>query len=134
MQISCSKRDGGLRASAIASMSFRSRENLAAALRDARTRLARPPRIPPAPAGSILGYSRFVPPGRGRGLSGGEGKLPMDSLHKAWQASKLVSSWAVVVDARQSSHRFYIDYEFRPFASQPDRLFLLMKKIDLMFG
>jgi hypothetical protein len=28
---------------------------------------------------------------------------------------------------------FYIENEFTPFATQPSRLFLLMKKIDLMF-
>jgi hypothetical protein len=42
-------------------------------------------------------------------------------------------NWAVVVDARESSSRFFIDFEFTSFVSQPDRLFLLMGKIDLMF-
>ena len=59
--------------------------------------------------------------------------LLMDALHKAWHASKLLSSWAVVVDAKQGSRDFYIKNEFTPFATQPDRLFMLMKKIDLMF-
>jgi hypothetical protein len=59
--------------------------------------------------------------------------LLMDALHKAWQASKLVSSWAVVVDAKEGARDFYIRNEFVPFAIQPDRLFLLMKKIDLLF-
>jgi len=67
---------------------------------------------------------------RGKGV--GE-MLLMDALHKAWQASKLVSCWAVVVDAKEGARGFYIQYEFTPFATQPDRLFLLMKKIDLMF-
>ena len=67
---------------------------------------------------------------RGKGI--GE-VLLMDALHKAWQASKLVSSWAVVVDAKEGSRDFYLKYEFTPFATQPERLFLLMKKIDLMF-
>lgn len=60
--------------------------------------------------------------------------LLMDALHKAWLASKLVSSWAVVVDAKEGARDFYLKYEFTPFATQPDRLFLLMKKIDLIFG
>ena len=60
--------------------------------------------------------------------------LLMDALHKAWQASKLVSSWAVVVDAKEGAREFYIKYEFAPFVTQPNRLFLPMKKIDLMFG
>jgi predicted GNAT family N-acyltransferase len=67
---------------------------------------------------------------RGKGI--GE-MLLMDALHKAWQASKLVSCWAVVVDAKEGARDFYIKNEFIPFATQPDRLFLLMKKIDLIF-
>jgi predicted GNAT family N-acyltransferase len=57
-----------------------------------------------------------------------------DALYKAWQASQLVSSWAVVVDAKEGAREFYIKYEFTPLATQPNRLFLPMKKIDLMFG
>jgi predicted GNAT family N-acyltransferase len=60
--------------------------------------------------------------------------LLTDALYKAWQASKLVSSWAVVVDAKVGAREFYVKYEFTPFATQPTRLFLPMKKIDLMFG
>ena len=60
--------------------------------------------------------------------------LLSDALHKAWQASKFVSSWAVVVDAKEGASDFYIKYEFTPFATQPKRLFLLMKKVDLMFA
>ncbi len=67
---------------------------------------------------------------RGKGV--GE-MLLMDALHKAWQASKLVSCWAVVVDAKEGARDFYIRNEFAPFATQPDRLFLLMKKIDSLF-
>jgi len=37
------------------------------------------------------------------------------------------------VDAKEGARDFYIENEFIPFATQPDRLFLLMKKIDLMF-
>jgi predicted GNAT family N-acyltransferase len=57
-----------------------------------------------------------------------------DALYKAWQASQLVSSWAVVVDGKEGTREFYIKYEFTPFATQPNRLFLPMRKIDLMFG
>jgi predicted N-acetyltransferase YhbS len=67
---------------------------------------------------------------RGKGI--GE-MLLVDALHKAWQASKLVSCRAVVVDAKVGARDFYLKSEFIPFATQPDRLFLLMKKIDLMF-
>jgi GNAT superfamily N-acetyltransferase len=59
--------------------------------------------------------------------------LLMDALCKAWQASKLVSCWAVVVDAKEGAREFYRKNEFIPFATQPDRFFLLMKKIDLVF-
>lgn len=67
---------------------------------------------------------------RGQGI--GE-MLLADALYKAWQASKLVSSWAVVVDAKEGARGFYMKYEFAPFPSNPNRLFLLMKKIDLMY-
>lgn len=67
---------------------------------------------------------------RGKGI--GE-MLLMDALHSALMASKLVACWAVVVDAKEGARDFYIKNEFTPFATQPDRLFLLMKKIDLMF-
>lgn len=67
---------------------------------------------------------------RGKGV--GE-MLLLDAFHKAWQASKLVSSWAVVVDAKAGARDFYLKNELIPFATQPDRLFLLMKKIDLIF-
>ena len=67
---------------------------------------------------------------RGKGI--GE-MLLADALHRAWLASKLVSSWAVVVDAKEGARDLYVENEFIPFATQPSRLFLLMKKIDLMF-
>jgi hypothetical protein len=38
------------------------------------------------------------------------------------------------VDGKEGTREFYIKYEFTPFATQPNRLFLPMKKIDLMFG
>jgi predicted GNAT family N-acyltransferase len=59
--------------------------------------------------------------------------LLMEALHNAWRASKIVSSRAVVVDAKEGARDFYLKYEFTPFATQPNRLFLLMKKIDQMF-
>lgn len=89
-------------------------------------------KLPKRPIGATL-IGRM-----GRDLSvrgGGVGEmLLMDALYKAWQASKLVSSWAVVVDAKEGAREFYIKNEFIPFVTQPARLFLLMKKIDLMFG
>lgn len=88
-------------------------------------------KLPKRPIGATLigrmGRDRSL---RGKGL--GE-MLLMDALHKAWQASKLVSCWAVVVDAKEGARDFYLKNEFTPFVSHPDRLFLLMKNIDLMF-
>jgi GNAT superfamily N-acetyltransferase len=88
-------------------------------------------KLPTRPIGATL-IGRM---GRDQSLRGkGIGEmLLMDALHKSWQASKLVSCWAVVVDAKEGARDFYLKNEFAPFASQPDRLFLLMKKIDLMF-
>jgi len=60
-------------------------------------------------------------------------RLLFDALYKAWQASKFVSSWAVIVDAKDGAREFYIRYGFTSFITQPNRLFLLMKNIDLMF-
>lgn len=59
--------------------------------------------------------------------------LLMDALHRAWLASKPVSSCAVVVDAKEVALDFYLENEFTAFATQPSRLILPMKKIDLMF-
>ena len=88
-------------------------------------------RLPKRPLGAtLLGRMAVCEDLRGQGF--GE-LLLMEALNGAWRASKIVSSWAVVVDAKAGARDFYIKYEFTPFATQPDRLFLLMKKIDLMF-
>ena len=88
-------------------------------------------RLPKRPIGAtLIGRMGRHLSLRGQGI--GE-MLLMDALHKAWLASKLVSCWAVVVDAKERARDFYIKNEFTPFATQPDRLFLLMKKIDLLF-
>jgi len=68
---------------------------------------------------------------QGKGLGA---VLLTDALYKTWQASKLVSSWAAVVDAKEGARSFYLKHEFIPFVTQPSRLFLLMKNIDLMFA
>jgi hypothetical protein len=88
-------------------------------------------KLPKRPIGATL-IGRMARDLSLRGKGVGE-MLLMDAFHKAWQASKLVSSWAVEVDAKQGARDFYIQNEFTPFATQPARLFLLMKKIDLMF-
>ena len=97
---------------------------------DLPARLAK--KLPQRPIGATL-IGRM---GMDMSLQGNRlGELMLtDALYKAWQASQLVSSWAVVVDAKEGAREFYIKYEFTPFATQPNRLFLPMKKIDLMFG
>jgi hypothetical protein len=88
-------------------------------------------KLPKRPIGATL-IGRL---GRNQSLRGSETgeQLLMDALHKAWQASKLVSCWAVVVDTKEGARDFYLKYDFTPFATQRDRLFLVMKNIDLMF-
>jgi GNAT superfamily N-acetyltransferase len=88
-------------------------------------------KLPTRPIGATL-IGRM---GRDQSLRGkGIGEmLLMDALHKAWQASKLVSCWAVVVDAKEGARDFYLKNEFTAFVTRPERLFLLMKKIELMF-
>jgi predicted GNAT family N-acyltransferase len=88
-------------------------------------------KLPTRPIGAtLIGRMGRALSQRGKGV--GE-MLLMDALHKAWQASKLVSSWAAVVDANEGARSFYVRNEFTPFATRPDRLFLPMKKIDLLF-
>jgi GNAT superfamily N-acetyltransferase len=68
---------------------------------------------------------------KGRGL--GE-LLLMDALHRAWQASREVASWAVVVDAKEGAREFYLKYDFVPLVTRPNRLFLAMKSIEKVFA
>ena len=88
-------------------------------------------KLPRRPIGATLigrmGRSLLL---RGQGI--GE-MLLADALHRAWLASRLVSSWAVVVDAKEGARDFYLRNEFTAFVTRPARLFLPMKKIDLMF-
>jgi len=89
-------------------------------------------KLPNRPIGATL-IGRM---GRDQSLRGtGIGEmLLMDAICKAWQASKLLSCCAVVVDSKEGARDLYLKNEFTPFATRPERLFLLMKKIDLMFG
>jgi len=88
-------------------------------------------KLPQRPIGATL-IGRMVVDKSLQGRQSGR-RLLSDALYRAWQASKYVSSWAVVVDAKEDARDFYIKYEFTPFTTQPNRLFLLMKTIDLMF-
>ena len=67
---------------------------------------------------------------RGKGLGT---DLLMDALYRALQATQVVASWAVVVDAKEGARDFYRKHDFIPMQSSPDRLFLPMNTVDLMF-
>jgi predicted GNAT family N-acyltransferase len=60
--------------------------------------------------------------------------LLIHALQRAWQASQQVASWAVVVDAKESAREFYLKYDFIPLPSQPNRLFIPMRTIDILLG
>lgn len=59
--------------------------------------------------------------------------LLLHALERAWQASRQVASWAVVVDAKAGARDFYLQHDFLPFPAQPNRLVLPMKTIENMF-
>lgn len=59
--------------------------------------------------------------------------LLLHALERALQASRQVASWAVVVDAKAGARDFYLQHDFLPLPTQPDRLFLPMKTIEKIF-
>lgn len=69
---------------------------------------------------------------RGRGLGRG---LLKDALLRAWQASELVGSRAVVTHAKdQAAKEFYERYDFDPSPVNEMHLYLLMKDIRHVFA
>lgn len=60
--------------------------------------------------------------------------LQMHALERAWIGSLQVASWAVVVDAKAGARDFYLKHDFVPLRLQPDRLILLMRTIEKLFG
>jgi len=61
--------------------------------------------------------------------------LLLDALKRARSAAKEVASWAVIVDAKDDAVRtFYERFEFRQVLDDPLRLYLPMKKIELIPG
>ena len=88
------------------------------------------PKYPVVPATLLGRFARDLNH-RGRGL--GE-YLLMDALHRSWQTSKQIASYAVVVDAKDDAAvAFYQAYEFQIFPDHASRLFLPMKKIERLF-
>lgn len=60
---------------------------------------------------------------QGKGL----GNLILASaLRRAWEGSRIIGSWAVVVDAKPNARDFYLKHDFEPFPDHPSRLFLTM--------
>jgi predicted GNAT family N-acyltransferase len=87
------------------------------------------PRYPLVPA-TLLGRLAVNLKYRGKGL--GE-RLLMDALKRSLEASRIVGSAAVIVDAKDSSGvRFYERYGFKLLPEQDLRLFIAMKTIAML--
>jgi predicted GNAT family N-acyltransferase len=48
------------------------------------------------------------------------------ALRMALEGSRVIGSWAVVVDAKEGARDFYLRRDFQPFSDHPERLFLTM--------
>jgi len=90
-------------------------------------RLPRYPHVPATLLGRLAVDRRY----RGQGL--GE-ILLMDALRRALAQSSQIAAVAVVVDASDdAAARFYRRFGFLSFPERPDRLFLPMKTVALLF-
>lgn len=73
---------------------------------------------------TLLGRMAVDQSMQGRNL----GKLLLISaLRTAWEGSRAIGSWAVVVDSKENARGFYIKHDFQPFPDHPSRLFLTME-------
>ena len=89
------------------------------------------PRYPLLPA-TLIGRLAVD---RGCQAEGLGGLLLMDALHRSWQASHTVASYAVRVDAKDDRARdFYLRYDFLPFPKEPLKLFFPMADLDRLFA
>jgi ribosomal protein S18 acetylase RimI-like enzyme len=89
------------------------------------------PKYPVVPA-TLLG--RLATDQNYRGMGLGE-HLLMDALHRSYNTSSQIASYAVVVDAKDGSAvAFYKKYDFAQFPDRPNRLFLPMSKIKTLFS
>lgn len=87
------------------------------------------PRYPLVPA-TLLGRLAISLKYRGKGL--GE-RLLIDALKRSLEASRVVGSAAVIVDAKDASGvRFYERYGFKRLPEQSLRLFIAMKTIAML--
>ncbi len=80
---------------------------------------------------TLLGRMAVAQALQGSGL--GE-YLLLDALNRALRGSRQVASWAVVVDAKAGARSFYLKHDFVPLPTFPDRLFLPMKTIEMLFA
>jgi predicted GNAT family N-acyltransferase len=80
---------------------------------------------------TLLGRMAVAEALQGSGL--GE-YLLLDALNRALRGSRQVASWAVVVDAKAGARSFYLKHDFIPLPASPDRLFLPMKTIEMLFA
>ncbi len=88
------------------------------------------PKYPALPA-TLIGRLARATTHKGRGL--GE-LLLMSALERALAASRQVGSIAVVVDAKdEAAIKFYAGYGFIRLPDHPNRLFLPMATIEMMF-
>ena len=89
------------------------------------------PKYPVVPA-TLLG--RLAADQDYRGLGLGE-HLLMDALHRSYNTTSQIASYAVVVDAKDDSAvTFNKKYDFMQFPDHPNRLFLPMNKIKTLFS
>ena len=65
----------------------------------------------------------------GRGLGS---ELLVEALLRAYRVSREISTFGVVVDAKEGARDFYLRYEFVPYFDVPSSLFLPMKTIERM--
>ena len=79
---------------------------------------------------TLLGRMAVAQSLQGRGW--GEFLL-LHALERALLGSRQVASWAVVVDAKAGARDFYLEHDFTPFPTRPDRLFLPMRTIEKIF-
>ena len=91
-------------------------------------KLARYPDIP----ATLMGRLAVSQEHQGRGLGR---HLLLDALRRSLEASASIGSAAVIVDAKDAAARaFYEHYGFISFPDQPQRLFLPMKTIQVLFA
>lgn len=60
--------------------------------------------------------------------------LLLDALHRAWETSKVVASYALILDANTNSKGFYERYKFHSFNHNELKMYMTMNEIELLFS